>query len=143
KGLEDILVPLFGVYENANEIDFDDLPSEFVLKTTNGSHTNILCKDKKKLNKKDVIKQLNTWLNTKREKLGREWAYYDIAPRIISEMYLPVDKNKDLIDYKFFCFNGKPICLYVISERFLDSGEKLAVYDLEFNKISVKRSGIN
>ncbi|SIS82743.1 ATP-grasp fold amidoligase family protein [Salimicrobium salexigens] len=143
KGYEDILVPLYGVYDRGEDIDFEDLPDKFVLKTTNGSHTNILCEDKSKLDKKATVRTLNTWLKKRSSKLGREWAYYDINPKIICEKYLDKDKNNDLIDYKFFCFNGEPIYLYVIIERFLEDGLKLGIYDTEFKKLPYRRADIN
>jgi hypothetical protein len=142
KGLVDILVPLIGVYNCAEEINFGELPSSFVLKTTNGSHTNVLCKDKSDLDIKSTVLSLNRWLNAWDGKVGREWAYHNIKPRIICEKYLEKDKNDDLIDYKFFCFNGEPFYLYVITERFLDGGIKLGIFDLEFNQLPYKRVDI-
>ncbi|WP_223701113.1 ATP-grasp fold amidoligase family protein [Sutcliffiella deserti] len=142
KGYEDILVPLFGVYEKAEDIDFDKLPDKFVLKTTNGSHTNILCEDKSKLDIDKTRKTLNQWINNWAGKVGREWAYHGIKPRIICEKYLDKDKNDDLIDYKFFCFNGEPHFLYVIVERFLEDGIKLGIYDTSFNELPYKRADI-
>lgn len=142
KGYEHILVPLYGVYSKAEDIDFEKLPDKFVLKTTNGSHTNILCEDKSTLDIESTKMQLNKWLNMKAEKAGREWAYYDIEPRIVCEQYLEKDKNNDLVDYKFFCFNGKPYCLYVIIERFLKNGIKLGIFDLNFKQMNFRRSDI-
>lgn len=142
KGYEDILVPLYGVYDQAEDIDFDKLPERFVLKTTNGSHSNIFCSNKSKLDIDTVRSTLKHWLARKSEKAGREWAYYDIKPRIICEKFLDKDENNDLIDYKFFCFNGKPYCLYVIIERYLEDGIKLGIFDLNFNKIPFKRLDI-
>jgi len=142
KGYADILVPIYGVYDRAEDIDFEKLPNKFVLKTTNGSHTNILCEDKSKLDVKATVDTLNEWLTKRSSKLGREWSYYDIKPRIICEEYLEKDENNDLIDYKFFCFNGKPFSLYVITERFLEDGVKLGIYDTGFNKLPYKRSDI-
>ena len=142
KGYKDLLVPLYGVYDNAEDIDFENLPDKFVLKTTNGSHTNILCEDKSKLDIEATIEKLNGWLSKKAEKAGREWAYYDIEPKIICEKYLVKDENNDLIDYKFFCFNGEPYCLYVIIDRFLDEGIKLGIFDLDFNQMPFQRSDI-
>lgn len=142
KGLDDLMIPLYGVYDRAEDINFDILPNKFVLKTTNGSHTNILCQDKGMLNIEQTRRKLNQWLNDWQGKMGREWAYYDIKPRIICEKYLEKDENNDLIDYKFFCFNGEPFCLYVIAERFLQDGIKLGVYDTEFNKLPYYRSDI-
>lgn len=142
KGYEDILVPLYGVYDDANEIKFADLPSKFVLKTTNGSHTNILCENKQKLDVDETILLLNNWVKKRSAKLGREWAYYDIEPKIICEKYLEKDENNDLIDYKFFCFNGKAYCLYVIAERFSDTGIKLGIYDMDFKILPYNREDI-
>lgn len=142
KGYEDILVPLYGVYERAEDINFGELPNRFVLKTNNGSHTNILCEDKTKLDIELTRNTLNQWLNDWAGKVGREWAYHDIKPRIICEEYLEKDSNNDLIDYKFFCFNGEPISLYVIVERFLKDGIKLGIYDTKFNKLPYNRSEI-
>lgn len=142
KGLSDILIPLYGIYDDVKEINFDSLPKKFVLKTTNGSHTNILCTDKRQLNIELSKKTINGWLNTWTCKMGREWGYYNIKPRILCEQLLEKDKNNDLIDYKFFCFNGKPFCLYVIVERFLEDGIKLGIFDTEFNLLPYRRSDI-
>lgn len=142
KGYGDILVPLYGVYDRAEDIDFDNLPHKFVLKTTNASKTNILCEDKSQLDKKQIIHLLNTWLKKRSPKLGREWAYYDIQPKVICEKFLDRDQNNDLVDYKFFCFNGEPYYLYLIVDRFLENGLKLGIYDLTFNKMNFYRSDI-
>ena len=142
KNLDDILVPIYGAYDNANEIDFSSLPKSFVLKTNNGSHTNILCKDKETLNIYDTKMQLNNWLTQWAGKVGREWAYYDIKPKIICEQFLDIGSSDDLDDYKFFCFNGEPYCLYVVIDRTANDGIKLGIYDLEFNKLEYRRSDI-
>lgn len=142
KGLEEILVPLYGVYDSANDINFDVLPNKFVLKTNNGSHTNIICEDKSKLNYEETKKKLDEWLTTWNGKMGREWAYHGVKPKIICEEFLEKDKNNDLVDYKFFCFDGKPFSIYVIVERFIKSGLKLGIFDTEFRKIPYFRKDI-
>ncbi|MGM0897044.1 MAG: ATP-grasp fold amidoligase family protein [Bacillota bacterium] len=142
KGLEDILVPLYGVYENAEDIDFNKLPDKFVIKTTNGSKTNILCEDKSQLDIEHTKKTLNRWLNEWNGKIGREWGYYNVKPLIICEKYLEKDGNNDLVDYKFFCFDGIPSYLYVIVERFLQGGAKLGIYDMKFEKVPYRRIDI-
>lgn len=142
KGYSNILVPLYGVYDRAEDIDFDNLPNQFVLKTTNGSHTNILCDDKSKLDIESTREQLNQWINAWEGKVGREWAYHKVRPKIICEKLLEKDKNNDLIDYKFFCFNGQPFSLYVIVERFLKEGIKLGIFDTSFKKLPYKRVDI-
>lgn len=142
KGLSDILIPLYGVYSNVSEINFEKLPSKFVLKTTNGSHTNIICNDKSKLDIQATKNTVNSWLNSWSSKMGREWGYYHIEPKIICEEMLPKDSNDDLVDYKIFCFNGKPYCLYAIVDRFLDDGIKLGIFDTDFNLLPYRRSDI-
>ncbi|MCB2296774.1 ATP-grasp fold amidoligase family protein [Clostridium tagluense] len=142
KGYGDILVPLYGVYDRSEDIDFDKLPDRFVLKTTNGSHTNILCEDKSKLDVEATRQKLNRYMKAWSGKVGREWAYYDVKPHIICEKYLDKDENNDLIDYKFFCFNGEPYCLYVIVERYLEDGLKLGIYNTDFEKKPYVRSDI-
>jgi hypothetical protein len=142
KGYPEILVPLFGVYDSPEDIKFDKLPEKFVLKTTNGSHTNIICEDKSKLNIAETKKILIKWLNAWESKVGREWSYFNIKPRIICEKFIEKDKNNDLVDYKFFCFHGNPFYCYVIKERFSDSGLKLGIYDINFNKLPYKRADI-
>jgi hypothetical protein len=143
KGLEDILIPLYGAYNNANEIDFKNLPKSFVLKTTNGSHTNILCKNKDNLDISESKDKLNRWLIEWAGKVGREWAYYNIKPKIVCEEFLEVDSTQDLDDYKFFCFNGEPYCLYVVMDRNAEDGIKLGIYDLDFNKLEYYRNDIS
>lgn len=136
KGYKDILVPLYGVYDSSEDIDFTNLPDKFVLKTTNGSHTNIFCNDKNKLDIKYTKQTLHNWINSRPVKAGREWAYYNIKPKIICEKYLDKDQNGDLVDYKFMCFNGKVEYVHVLAERFFEDGLKEAIYDLDFNKIA-------
>jgi len=139
KGLKDILVPLYGAYDDVKDINFDDFPNKFVLKTTNGSHTNIICENKKELNFDKTRATLEKWLNKKREKLGREWAYYNIEPKIVSEKFLE-NKNSNkqfagINDYKFLCFNGKPEYIILDVDRF--KSHKRNIYDTNWNKIEV------
>ena len=139
KGYEEILVPLYGVYDNVNEIDFEKLPNEFVLKTTNGSQTNLICNNKLELNIEETKKNIDKWLNIWKGKIGREWAYYDIKPKVICEKLLEKDEDNDIVDYKFFCFNGKVEYLNVCKERFSESGLKMGFYDRNFNFIDINR----
>lgn len=142
KGFENILVPLIGVYDNANDIVFDKMPEKFVMKTTNGSHTNLFCLDKNSFDFNEAKIKLNDWLNRDVISPGREWAYHGIKPKIICEELIEKDENNDLIDYKFFCFNGKVYCMYVIIERFLEGGMKLGIYDRNFKKMPCRRAEI-
>ena len=137
KGYESILTSLYGVYKNAEEIDFDSLPNQFVLKVTNGSHTNIICKDKTKLNISETITTLNKWVKNKSAKLGREWAYYNVKPLIICEEYLKDDSNPNggINDYKFICFNGEAKYVWIDVDRYTE--HKRNFYDLDWNYIDV------
>jgi len=109
KGLDHILNKLYAVYEDVNQVDFESLPQEFVMKTTNGSGTNIICKDKSKLNIVKVKQSMHEWMERDNFASGREWSYKGILPKIIVEEFLE-DKNNQfngINDYKFLCFNGK------------------------------------
>lgn len=120
KGYEDILIPQYGVYKSTEEINFEKLPLKFILKTNNGSHTNIICRDKKQLDLKEVSKKLNRWLKNRSSKLGREWAYYNVSPLIICEELLEdkLDPTSEIKDYKFICFNGKVEYIWVDTNRY-------------------------
>lgn len=142
KGYADILVPLYGVYDSPEEIEFDKFPEKFVLKTTNGSHTNIFCENKEKLNFEETRKILERWLHKRTSKAGREWPYYNIKPRIICEKYLEKDINNDLIDYKFVCFHGKVEYVFVISDRSSNDIMKLGIYNENFELLPYKRKGL-
>lgn len=131
KGLEGILVPLYGVYESVEDINFDVLPDKFVLKTTNGSHTNIFCEDKEKLYITETKKLLHQWLNKRPVKAGREWAYYNIKPRIICEKML----GNELIDYKFYGFRGNVEYIKVVKDRFHISGQKQGIFNDRFEQL--------
>lgn len=137
KGLSHILNELYGVYDKIDEIDFDNLPEKFVIKTTNGSGTNIICKDKNKLNKEEVIKSLSEWIKRDLYIYGREWSYKNIKPKIIIEELLEEKNNEftGINDYKFLCFNGQPKYIILDVDRY--NGHKRNIYDLEWNELSV------
>lgn len=104
--LEFLANDLIGVYDDARDIDFDALPDKFVAKANHGSGWNLICKDKSKLNWKDTVKLMNSWLKLNLYVFGREWNYKDIKPRIVIEKFI---EHEPLNDYKFMCFNGKPL----------------------------------
>lgn len=108
------LIKKLGVYKNANEINFESLPNQFVLKANHGSGWNVICLDKSKLNIKKCIKQLNKWLKQNAYYSSREWHYNEIVPRIIGEEFLEFNA----IDYKLFCFNGKTTFIQIDVDRY-------------------------
>jgi len=133
-GYGDILIPLIGVYNTVYEIDFDKLPNEFVAKTTDGGGGNqvLICRDKSAFNRDDFYKRLNGWmLSPKGKNAGREWAYENGYPRrIIIEQLIKVDSGKDIPDYKFFCFEGKPYYCQLIGNR--SSEETIDFYNMDW-----------
>lgn len=133
---EEYLIPIYGVYNSFDEIDFDKLPKQFVLKCTHDSGGVIICKDKNNFNKEEARKKINKHLKLNFYWNAREWPYKNVKPRIICEKYLKDNTLKDLMDYKFFCFNGIPRVLYVASERGVDT--KFDFFDLEFNRLPIK-----
>lgn len=129
------LIPLLGVFDSYKEIDFDKLPNQFVLKLTHDSGTVIICKDKTKLNRKQTISKLKKGLKRKYFYLYREWPYKNVKPRIIAEKYMKDNNSSVLNDYKFYCFNGEPKMMFIITERGNDP--KINFFDMDFNEINL------
>ena len=137
KGLGDLLNDLYQVVDDPQKIDFDALPEKFVLKTTNGSETNVFCKDKKKLNIDDTRSKLREYLEMADASAGREWAYDGASNLIIAERLLEDDTNADnsISDFKFLCFEGKPEYIVYDCDRF--AGHKRNFYDLNWNNMHI------
>jgi hypothetical protein len=129
------LVPLLGLYNNADKIDFATLPQSFVIKTTHGSGWNIIVPDKSKLDIQSAKSMLNKWANLSFYDVFHEPIYRPIKGRLVIEQFLN-EASGDLKDYKFFCFNGVPEFVQVDSERFIQ--HKRDLYTLNWNKIAVK-----
>ena len=127
---EEYLIPLLGVWERAEDIDFRLLPESFVLKTNSASAANIIVRDKKDINRKLIIEQLNYWLEFPFWAKYGEFHYKEIPPKIIAERYMQCEGTDDLTDYKFLCFNGKPCYCTVEVDRF--HGHKQLVYDSDW-----------
>lgn len=106
---EEYLVPFLGVWDSPEDIDFDLLPKQFVLKCNHNSGTGMcICKNKAELDIKKTRKNLQKGLNQNYFLYYREWQYKNIKRRIIAEEYLTDGINSDLFGYKIYCFNGKP-----------------------------------
>lgn len=135
---DEYLIPLIGVYDTVDEIPWNDLPNKFVLKCTHGSGSNIICKDKHTLGIEEANRKLNQWMKSNWYWFGREWCYKDIKPSIICEEFIENETGGQLKDYKFYCFNGEPKMIQVISER--DNGYYyLDHFDLEWNEFNIPR----
>ena len=130
------LIPLLGVYDSFEEIDFDKLPNQFVIKCNHGCAYNIIVKDKSKLDLTDVKAKLDKWMSENFAfKNAYELHYRDIPKKIIIEKYMD-DGTGDLRDYKFTCFNGKPEFIWIDSDRHTE--HKRNLYDLNWNQLNCK-----
>lgn len=128
---KEYVIPLLGVWNSVEEIEFDDLPNQFVLKCNHDSGGVIICKDKKSLDIKSTCEKLKFHLNRDAYIPSREWPYKDVSRVIFAEELLNSDGNDDLIDYKFYCFGGNPTYCQVIKDR--NTKETIDFYDLEWN----------
>ena len=131
---EEYLVPIIGIYNSVDEIDFDSLPNQFVAKVNWGSGQNIIVKDKSKLDVEDAKNKLSEWMKPESNHyyMGLEWAYKDIEPKIIIEEYLE-QLDGDLYDYKFYNFNNAVEFVLIVSDRF--NNKYCDFYDTIFNRL--------
>lgn len=128
KGLAEILTDSYGVYNSPRDIDYNALPDRFVIKATHGCGTNIICTDKSKLDIEKTNRELECFMKQNVYYSSGEWVYKELEPRFLVEEYLEGDKDRGLVDYKFLCFNGEPLYIFVCYNRV--SAHK---YDLNFN----------
>lgn len=137
RGCANMLNNLYGYWESVEDIDYNSLPSSFVMKTTNSSGQIIVVKDKSKLDIENANKKLNRWLKFIYGLTSAQLHYMKIKPAIIVEELLEnkAEPEKMLVDYKIWCFSGVPESILVVYDR---NGEnyKLSVFDLEWNNIS-------
>lgn len=143
RGLGHILVPLLGVYNNPDEINFDKLPEKFVLKCTHGCGFNIMCSDKNVLDIDSSKRKLAKWLKQNIGRLSGELHYSTMRPKIICEIFLEDLEQSSLpIDYKVYCFHGHAHCTMVCLGRDLSfSAKYFAFYDRSWKnrlKYSIK-----
>lgn len=137
KGYSNILTKIYKTYKNADEINLNELPEKFVLKTNNGSGKVFVCIDKNKFNLDEVKKKLKKNLKENFAKECLEYHYADINPIVICEQYLGEEDGTLPKDYKIYCFNGKPECILVCSER--EKKLKLDYYDLNWNYLNYSK----
>lgn len=129
---EEYIIPTIGVWDKTEDIDWNSLPKQFVLKCTHDSGGLVICRDKDTLNRKAAEKKLNKCLKRDYYKIWREWPYKNVPHRIIAENYIEPDPEiNDLPDYKFFCFNGEPKYCQVITGR--NETMSIDFFDSEWN----------
>lgn len=125
---------LIGIYNNPEEIDFEKLPEKFVIKMTNGTGGNIICRDKNKLDIKETKNKLRKWQKEEFYKYTKENQYKNVESKIICEEYLE-DNTGSLTDYKLHCFNGKVEMIEIHRDRYINHKENY--YDIDWKDYGV------
>lgn len=134
---EEYLIPLIAVYNKPEEIDYSKLPEQFVLKENHGSGYNIIVDNKETLDIDKTNNKLNRWLKEDYYKIKKEYQYRNVKKKIVCEKYL-TDKNNELLDYKFFCFDGVPEFVQVDFGRFTEHTTNY--YDMKWNLLDIEKS---
>ncbi|WP_281542522.1 ATP-grasp fold amidoligase family protein [Maribacter aestuarii] len=124
---------LYGVYENVEAIDFENLPASFVLKGTHGADMILICRDKSQFDIANAKQTMNKWLKTNFYERWGEHAYKNVPPRIICEQYLENENESAVVDYKFHCFHGEPKHIQIDRDRFIN--HTLNFYDHDWNRL--------
>ena len=146
---EEYIIPTLGVWDTPDDIDWEHLPDQFVLKTTHGGGSTgvVICRDKSTFDRDVAKRRLERSLKSDIYKSYREWPYKDVKKRIIAEEFIEVKGHQDLPDYKFYCFNGEPKYCQVIRDR--NTLETIDFYDMEWNHMPfvglnpVAKNGLN
>lgn len=139
---EQYLIPLIGVWESPDEIDFDALPNQFAMKCNHNSGLGMcICTDKSKLDIHKVKNDLANGLKQDYYLTGREWPYKDVPRRIIAEQFLQSDAG-GLTDYKIHCFNGVPRFVLVCRDRFSGTGLTEDFYSPAWERMELRRPKI-
>lgn len=135
---EEYIIPTLGIWNSFDEIDFNCLPNQFVLKTTHDSGGVVVCPDKREFDKIAAKKKLERSLKNNYFYEHREYPYRDVPPRIIAEKFMVDESGTELKDYKFFCFNGKCKMLFVATDRNIGD-VKFDFFDEKFNHLPFKQ----
>ncbi len=142
---EEYIIPTLGVWDRFEDIDFDMLPDQFVLKCTHDSGGLVICKDKTSLDKEAARQKINRSLKRNYYYCGREWPYKNVKPRIIAEQFMEDyapdgTANSQLTDYKFFCFDGYVDCVMVCFDRDTED-TKFYFFDADWNLLRLNARG--
>jgi len=141
RGYGSLLNDVYAVFDDPEDINFDVLPDRFALKATLGSGMNLFVSDKHSADVGLLKSQMNKWVQSRPWVYGREWGYTGSKTRILVESLLPRDEMGDIVDYKFFCFDGRVYCLYVMTEYTDDHSKgRCGFFDPEFQMLPVYRA---
>lgn len=141
---EEYIIPTLGVWDRVEDIDFDALPNQFVLKCTHDSGGIVICKDKSKLDIEWAKRKLKRSLKNNFYYSYREWPYKNVKPRILAEQYMEDTETAELRDYKFFSFDGVTKALFIATERQKDGEEvKFDFYNMDFEHLDFRQGHPN
>ncbi len=137
------IIPTIGVWENPEDIDFDALPEKFVLKCNHNSGKGMyICRDKSRMDIRSVIKELHKGLKENYYLRFREWPYKDVPRRILAEQFMEEENGtSELVDYKFFCFNGQPYMMYISQDHAAQPTTDF--FDMSFNRLPIRMKDPN
>lgn len=136
---EEYIIPTLGVFDNVDDIDFEALPNQFVLKCTHDSGGIVVCDDKSQLNIEEAKRKLRRGLKMNYYHQNREWPYLNVKPRIIAEQYMVDESGYELKDYKIHCFNGTPEVILVCKDRYAKTGITEDFFSVTWEHLKVKR----
>ena len=137
---DEFIIPTLGVYDSFDEINFDELPNQFVMKCTHNSGGIIICRDKTLLDIAHARKQITKWLKKNPYWGNREFPYKNVRPRVIIEKYMEQENGESLRDYKVLCFHGKAKLIELHRFRYTEN-QTQDFYDVNWNKTSISQGG--
>lgn len=138
------IIPTIGVWDNVDDITWEKMPKQFVLKCTHDSGGIVICRDKSQLDIANSNKKLNYFLKREYYKRNREWPYKNVPHRIIAEEFMEDTETKELRDYKFFCFNGQPKALFIATDRTNPNTDtKFDFFDMDYNHLDLRNGHPN
>lgn len=133
---EEYVVPCYGVWNSFDDIDFDKLPNQFVLKATHDSSGIVICKDKNVFDMKSAKIVIDNSLKTDYFLKGFEWPYKDVPRRVLADMFLTDNSRVELQDYKWWCFGGEPKVMYITNKGKYQQCEE-NFYDMDFVPLDI------
>ena len=139
---EEYIIPTLGVWDRLEDINFDELPNQFVLKCTHDSGGVFIVRNKNTMDKETVKKKIKKSLKQNYYYLGREWPYKNVKPRVIAEKYMEDPTANELRDYKIFCFDGMPRFILTVEGGHVNEADvKRRLYDVNWKKVDVGLHG--
>lgn len=130
------VIPLLARYDSAADIDLEELPEQFVLKCNHDSGSVVICRNKQEFDLEAARRKLSKCLETDTSSFFGEWAYRNVPRCIIAEPFMSNGEDEDLMDYKFFCFNGVPRIMYMSRDHATHATTDF--FDMDFNHLPVR-----